>query len=289
MLLAETLRALAPRPGGRYLDGTVGLGGHAAAVLDAAPGCEICGLDRDDQALALARERLRPYGGRAHLFHCRYSRFAEALTELGWDTVDGALLDIGVSSMQIDENERGFSFYGDGPLDMRMDQHSGELSAWHWVNRESFARLKECIATLGEEPQAGVLPGLLWKPGRKLPSTALPNWLPWWKKPIRQPGAPRPDGHPATRTFQALRMAVNDELGELNRFLEQILAWLPIGGRLVVIAFHSLEDRMVKLAMRRWAEGCRCPRTCRCASAVTSRKCACCTKTDPGRGRMNLP
>ena len=129
VLPAETLEALAPRAGGRYLDGTLGMGGHAAAVLSAAPEGELCGLDRDEQALGLARARLVPFGGRAHFFHCRYSRFAEALKELQWDKVDGALLDIGVSSLQLDENERGFSFYGDGPLDMRMDQHSGGLSA----------------------------------------------------------------------------------------------------------------------------------------------------------------
>ena len=255
VLPAETLEALAPRAGGRYLDGTLGMGGHAAAVLSAAPGSELCGLDRDEQALDLARARLAPFGGRAHFFHCRYSRFAEALKELQWDKVDGALLDIGVSSLQLDENERGFSFYGDGPLDMRMDQHSGELSAWHWVNRESFARLKECIATLGEEPQAGRIARVIVEARQKAPidSTAeLAAYPPTWRAKARR--------HPATRTFQALRMAVNDELGELRRFLDQILAWLPVGSRLAVITFHSLEDRMVKQAMRHWAEGCRCPR-----------------------------
>ncbi len=260
VLLAETLRALAPKPGGRYLDGTLGLGGHAAAVLAAAPGSEICGLDRDAQALALARERLSPYGGRAHFFHCRYSRFSEALAELGWDKVDGALLDIGVSSLQIDENERGFSFYGDGPLDMRMDRHSGELSAWHWVNRESFARLKECIATLGEEPQAGRIARAIVEARQKAPIDSTAELAALVEKAYPAAWRAKARRHPATRTFQALRMAVNDELGELDRFLSQILARLPIGGRLVVISFHSLEDRMVKLAMRHWAEGCRCPR-----------------------------
>ena len=141
-----------------------------------------------------------------------------------------------------------------------MDQHSGELSAWHWVNRESFARLKECIATLGEEPQAGRIARVIVEARQKAPidSTAELAALvekaypPAWRAKARR--------HPATRTFQALRMAVNDELGELRRFLDQILAWLPVGGRLAVITFHSLEDRMVKQAMRHWAEGCRCPR-----------------------------
>ena len=260
VLPAETLEALAPRAGGRYLDGTLGMGGHAAAVLSAAPESELCGLDRDEQALGLARARLVPFGGRAHFFHCRYSRFAEALKELQWDKVDGALRETGVSSLQLDENERGFSFYGDGPLDMRMDQHSGGLSAWHWVNRESFARLKECIATLGEEPQAGRIARVSVVARQKAPIASTAElaalvekaYPPAWRAKARR--------HPATRTFQALRMAVNDELGELRRFLDQILAWLPVGGRLAIITFHSLEDRMVKQAMRHWAEGCRCPR-----------------------------
>ena len=161
VLMKETLAALQPvldagrdRPV-RILDGTLGMAGHSSAMLQAAPQAELCALDRDEEALELARRRLEPFGGRVHTYHCRYSQFEEALDDLGWDKVDAVLLDIGVSSLQLDEAERGFSFYGDGPLDMRMDQHSGAPSAWHWVNRESFDRLKECIATLGEEPQAG--------------------------------------------------------------------------------------------------------------------------------------
>ena len=267
VLLEEVLAALAPVADGRYLDGTVGLGGHASAILEAAPASELCGLDRDAEALALARERLSPFGERVHLFHRRYSEFAGALEELGWDTVNGALIDIGVSSLQLDEAERGFSFLGDGPLDMRMDAASGERSAWHWVNRESFASLKECIATLGEEPQAGRIARAIVDARQKTPIDTTAQlaalveqaYPPAWRAKARR--------HPATRTFQALRMAVNDELGELGRFLDSILAWLPLGGRLAVITFHSLEDRMVKHAMRHWAEGCRCPRhmpVCRC-------------------------
>lgn len=260
VLPVETLAALAPRANGRYLDGTLGLGGHAEAVLSAAPNVHLCGLDRDEEALAAARARLAPYSGQTHFFHSRYSDFATALASLGWDKVDGALLDIGVSSMQLDEDERGFSFNGDGPLDMRMDQHSTELSAWHLVNRESFAALKECIAVLGEEPQAGRIAGRIVEARQKSPIDTTAElaavvekaYPPAWRAKARK--------HPATRTFQALRMAVNDELGELRRFLDSILQWLPLGGRLAVITFHSLEDRMVKQAMRRWAEACRCPR-----------------------------
>ncbi|MDR1776230.1 MAG: 16S rRNA (cytosine(1402)-N(4))-methyltransferase RsmH [Desulfovibrio sp.] len=258
VLLTQTLAALSPRAGGRYLDGTVGLGGHSAALLAAAPDIEVCGLDRDEDALAVARERLAAYGRRVHLFHSRYSGFAAALKELGWAKIDGALLDVGVSSLQLDENERGFSFLSDGPLDMRMDRNSGEKSAWHWVNRENFVRLKECIATLGEDPQAGRIARFIVEARQKAPinSTAELACLvekaypPAWRRKARR--------HPATRTFQALRMAINDELGELEHFLKDILAWLPVGGRLVIITFHSLEDRLVKHAVRRWAEGCRC-------------------------------
>lgn len=265
VLMRETLEVFAPlwtEGDGpiRLLDGTLGLGGHSSALLAASPRVELCGLDRDEEALALAQQRLAGFGGRFHGVHCCYSEFEEALDSLGWDTVHGALLDIGVSSLQLDEAERGFSFYGDGPLDMRMDQHSGQPSAWHWVNRESFARLKECIATLGEEPQAGRIARAIVDARQKagidttaqLAEIVEKAYPPAWRAKARR--------HPATRTFQALRMMVNDELGELRRFLDAILRRLPVGGRLAVICFHSLEDRMVKQAMRHWAEGCRCPR-----------------------------
>lgn len=266
VLMKETLAALQPvldagrdRPV-RILDGTLGMAGHSCAMLQAAPMAELCALDRDEEALELARRRLEPFGDRVHTYHCRYSQFEEALDDLGWDKVDAVLLDIGVSSLQLDEAERGFSFYGDGPLDMRMDQHSGAPSAWHWVNRENFDRLKECIATLGEEPQAGRIARAIVDARQKSPIDTTAQlaalvekaYPPAWRAKARR--------HPATRTFQALRMAVNDELGELRRFLDAILGRLSLGGRLAVISFHSLEDRMVKQTMRYWAEGCRCPR-----------------------------
>ena len=259
VLLQETLEALAPREGGHYLDGTLGLGGHSKALLNAAPNSQICAIDRDTQAMNLARETLQAYEGRVHFFHARYSQFADCLRALDWATVDGALLDIGVSSLQLDADDRGFSFNGDGPLDMRMDRNGDGRSAWHLVNRESFERLKECIATLGEDPQAGRIARTIVEARQKAPIDTTGQlarlveqaYPAVWRKKARR--------HPATRTFQALRMATNDELGELGRFLDAILSWLPIGGRLVIITFHSLEDRMVKHAMRHWAEGCRCP------------------------------
>lgn len=260
VLLQESLAALAPRAGGRYLDGTLGLGGHAAALLEAAPEAELCGLDRDNQALELAASRLARFGSRAHLFHCRYSEFARALTELGWTSVDGALLDIGVSSLQLDEAERGFSFLGDGPLDMRMDRDSDARSAWHWANRENFASLRDCIASYGEEPQAGRIARAIVEARQSAPIGTTAQLAAIVERAYPAAWRARARRHPATRTFQALRMAVNNELGELAEFLDRILAWLPLGGRLAIISFHSLEDRMVKRAMRHWAEGCRCPR-----------------------------
>lgn len=260
VLPRETLDALAPKPGGRYLDGTVGMGGHAVALLEAAPGALLCGLDRDAEALERAGRRLAGFGDAARLYHLRYSRFEEALDDLGWDLLDGALIDIGVSSMQIDMPQRGFSFHGDGPLDMRMDQGSTELSAWHMVNRERFEVLRDRIAVLGEDPQAGRIARAIVDARQKAPIDTTGQladivaraYPPAWRAKARN--------HPATRTFQALRMAVNDELGELRRFLDAIMGRLRVGGRLAAITFHSLEDRMVKQAARAWAEGCRCPR-----------------------------
>lgn len=259
VLPRATLEALSPRPGGRYLDGTLGLGGHTERILRLAPGSNVCGLDWDVQSLELAEKRLEPFGDRIKYFHLPFGEFPSALAGVGWDSLDGALLDLGVSSPQLDNPERGFSFYGDGPLDMRMDGTSGKRTAWHLVNRGSFEELKNCIALYGEEPQAGRIArhivdarnqGSIDGTERlaEIISSAYPAA---WRKKARK--------HPATRTFQALRMAVNDELGQLRLFIDKILPFLSPGGRLAVISFHSLEDRIVKHAMRGWAAGCICP------------------------------
>ena len=261
VLLDECMEGLAIRPGGIYLDGTLGRAGHSWEIVRRLnAGGRLIGLDRDKTALEAARQRLAPYADRVTLVHSNFSRVAEVLDELGIPAVDGMLFDLGVSSPQLDDAQRGFSYMHDAPLDMRMDQHSGAPSAWHWVNRESFDRLKECIATLGEEPQAGRIARAIVDARQKSPIDTTAQlaalvekaYPPAWRAKARR--------HPATRTFQALRMAVNDELGELRRFLDAILGRLSLGGRLAVISFHSLEDRMVKQTMRYWAEGCRCPR-----------------------------
>ena len=263
VLLEEVMEALAPQrhgnDAGRYLDGTVGLGGHAEALLSrSGSATELCGLDRDSAALALAADRLKPFGDRVHLVQSRYSGFAHVLAELGWDGLDGALIDIGVSSMQIDEAERGFSFHADGPLDMRMNPKGGEAPASRLVNRASVEELKDLIARYGEDPQAGriaraIVDARAKKPletTRELAAVVENAYPPAWRRTARI--------HPATRTFQALRMATNDELGELEQFMDSILAHMNPGGRVAVIAFHSLEDRVVKQRMRAWAQGCVC-------------------------------
>ena len=261
VLLAEVVDWLAPRPGGRYLDGTLGLGGHSAAIMARADGrAELCGLDRDSDALEIAANRLAMYDGRVHFFHRRYSEFASALDELDWDAVDGALIDIGVSSMQLDVADRGFSFHADGPLDMRMNADGSEASARQLVNRIRIDELKRIIATYGEDPQAGRIAKAIVTARERQPIETTGQLAAIVEAAYPASWRARARNHPATRTFQAIRMAVNDEIGELETFLDGILGRMKPGGRLAVITFHSIEDRVVKHRMRRWAQGCICPR-----------------------------
>ena len=237
VLLEEAVSALSVRAGGRYVDGTLGRAGHAREIL--ARGGEVLGIDRDDAALAAVRAR--KFAGLAAVKgnHGDLRRIAGAH---GWDEVDGVLLDLGVSSPQLDEAGRGFSFLREGPLDMRMDR-SGGLTAADLVNGESAERLAEIFRTLGEESQARRIARALVaareKGTRFATTTALADFV---ARLVGRRGA----RHPATRVFQALRMAVNDELGELTRALEGGLALLKPGGRFVVITFESLSDRIVK-------------------------------------------
>lgn len=252
VLLEEVMADLALRPGGRFLDGTTGLGGHAAQILKLTPGAELCGLDRDAEALAVARERLSEYGDRVRLFHLPFAEYEDAMNELGWERVNGALLDLGVSSPQLDRAERGFSFREDARLDMRMDRSRGE-TAWDIVNRAPFDELKNIISSLGEEPMAARIARAIVDARRQgavdstteLAELVRRAYPPAWRRSARN--------HPATRVFQALRMATNDELGQLEKFLQTILQRLAPRGRLAIISFHSLEDRQVKRAMKKWA------------------------------------
>lgn len=261
VMLREVVEILGLRPGMRILDATTGLGGHTGGMLEAVGGqARVLGLDRDREALTEAARRLTRFGEAVRLVRTRYSRFPEVLGEAGWESVDAALLDAGMSSLQLDAPERGFGFASDGPLDMRMGVEDGGESAEALVNRASFARLREIIRNYGEDPQAGRIAraivaareeAAITTTGQlaKVVAAAYPAK---WRAMARQ--------HPATRTFQALRMAVNEELQELEAFLRAIPDYLAPGGRVAVISFHSLEDRLVKRAFRLEATGCICPR-----------------------------
>jgi 16S rRNA (cytosine1402-N4)-methyltransferase len=245
VLLEETLELLAVRPGGLWVDGTLGLGGHAEAVLRAtAPDGRLLGLDRDEEALERARERLVPFGARVRLEHADYREIPE---RLGDERASGILLDLGVSSLQLDDAERGFSFQREGPLDMRMDR-SARGTAAEIVNRMREGELADLIHEYGEEPFSRRIARAIAR-ARQTEAIETTTRL---AEIVRRaaPKSRRPGLHPATRTFQALRIRVNRELDGLGEAIERAAACLRSGGRLVVIAFHSLEDRAVKQAFR---------------------------------------
>jgi 16S rRNA (cytosine1402-N4)-methyltransferase len=268
VLLQEVLFWLRPERGGRFLDGTLGLGGHAHAILERGGGrVRIIGIDRDQSALEAAEERLRPYGSAARLYGGTFDRFPEFLEDAGWDGLEGALLDLGVSSMQLDDPERGFSFIQDGPLDMRMGSEPGGASAAELVNRGSLEQLKRIIYELGEEPMGGRIARAIVDARQKKPFETTLELAGTVERAYPAARRAKSRNHPATKTFQALRMAVNRELECLDGFLGRIFDFLTPGGRVAVISFHSLEDRMVKHAFRRSAKGCICP--------VTEPRCVC--------------
>jgi len=261
VLLREVIELLGIRPGMKILDATVGLGGHSRGMLEAAGGeGRLLGLDRDREALSEAGRRLAPYGDRVRLVRTRSSRFPAVLAEAGWEKVDAALLDAGMSSLQLDDPERGFGFLNDGPLDMRMGAEDGGETAEGLVNLASYARLCEIIREYGEDPQAGRIARAIVSAREKeaITTTARLAEVVWQAYPAKWRATARQ--HPATRTFQALRMAVNEELAELEAFLKAIPDHLAPGGRVAVISFHSLEDRLVKRAFRAEATDCICPR-----------------------------
>jgi 16S rRNA (cytosine1402-N4)-methyltransferase len=259
VLAREILELLDVKPGARVLDATVGLGGHARAILAAVPDAQLLGLDRDERALEEAAARLGEFAGRVKLVRQRFGEFPAALEEIGWDGVDAVLADLGVSSMQLDDPERGFSFLADGPLDMRMGAADGLAPAARLVNKASFEELRRIIGEYGEDPMAGRIARAIKSAREKAPieTTARLAAVVEAAYPAKWRALAR--NHPATRTFQALRMAVNRELEELAAFLGRIVGYLRPGARLAVISFHSLEDRMVKHAFRREAAGCVCP------------------------------
>ncbi|MEP7291737.1 MAG: 16S rRNA (cytosine(1402)-N(4))-methyltransferase RsmH [Chloroflexota bacterium] len=255
VLLDAVLENLLPpgHPIARVIDGTLGAGGHTAALLDQGVG-EVLGLDVDLMALEIARANLASYGSRAHLVHSSYASMTEAAASLGWRSVDAILLDLGVSSMQLDTAERGFAFRNEGPLDMRFDAGGSRPTAADLVNTLDERELADLFFRYGEE-----------RDSRRI-ARAIVHDRPYATTrdlaAVIERAAPRRYDqkiHPATRVFQALRIAVNDELGVVETTLPQAINLLKPGGRLAVISFHSLEDRVVKDAFRLASTECICP------------------------------
>jgi 16S rRNA (cytosine1402-N4)-methyltransferase len=245
VLSEEVLSHLEPKPDGVYVDATVGAGGHAVAILEAsAPSGRLLGLDRDPSALALARERLDRFGGRARLRQGSFADLADHLDEEGFGPVDGIVADLGLSSAQLDDGERGFSFSSEGPLDMRFDRGTGKTAA-ELINDLDVRELSDLIFNFGEERKARAIARRIVARRPIATTTELRRVVHSVLGPARRGGI-----DPATRTFQALRIAVNQELEALDAFLGQAAERLAPGGRLVVISYHSLEDRAVKWAFR---------------------------------------
>ena len=240
VLYKEIIHALQPIQGGRYVDGTLGAGGHARGILEAcAPDGQLLGLDVDPQALAIARETLAPHEHRIHLAQASYTTLTAQLQQLGWDEIDGIVLDLGASSMQFDTAERGFSFMQDAPLDMRFGPHATQTAA-DIVNKYPERELADLIYEFGEERDSR-------KIARSIVSKRPLHTTRELVAAIEAVSPRRGDRvHPATRTFQALRIAVNEELSSIKEVVPQAVAGLKSGGRLAVISFHSLEDRIVK-------------------------------------------
>ncbi|NTY63580.1 16S rRNA (cytosine(1402)-N(4))-methyltransferase RsmH [Mycolicibacterium sphagni] len=250
VLLERCVEILAPalaRPGAVLVDGTLGAGGHAERFLTQFPELRLIGLDRDPGALAIAGARLAPFADRLTLVHTRYDGIADALAEAGYpttDSIDGVLLDLGVSSMQLDQVERGFAYSKDAPLDMRMDTDA-PLTAAEILNTYDRGALTDILRRFGEEKFAHRIAGLIVEQRQKAPLSTTGELVEIIYRGIPAP-ARRTGGHPAKRTFQALRIAVNAELDSLSEALPAALDALRPGGRIVVMAYQSLEDRIVK-------------------------------------------
>ena len=253
VLYQAVLDLLKPVPGGLYIDGTLGSGGHTRGLLiDSSPDGLVAGFDRDPQALKLAKNNLAEFGERVIFIKDSYQNFQSHLNNLNWHSVDGILLDLGVSSMQLDTSERGFSFREDGPLDMRFDPDQA-FTAADLVNESTRDELADIIYSYGEEKQARKIADAIIANRPLVRTKDLAKIV---KKVARNP---KSKIHPATRTFQALRIAVNQELDDLASFLPRALDSLNTGGRLAIIAFHSLEDRIVKQFFRMESKDCICP------------------------------
>lgn len=266
VLLEEALEGLQCREGGVFLDGTLGCGGHTVAILERHPENRVIGIDRDTDALRLAGERLERFGDRVALYHERHEHFERILRQFFHierreniePCVDGILFDLGLSSLQLDRGERGFSFQTSAWLDMRMDRESGGKSAYDVINSYTETQLADVFFQYGEERQSRRIAKFIVEARAESPIEDTKQLADIVFRSI--PKRFHPEGiHPATRVFQALRIEVNDELRGLGDTLERAVKYLRPGGRICVISFHSLEDRIVKWSFRKLAKGCQCP------------------------------
>jgi len=258
VLLAETLKFLAPERGGFFVDCTVGLGGHTEAILKTSSDTRVVGIDRDQEALDFARKRLARFGDRFVGVHANFRDLKAVLERIEHSSASGILADLGVSSLQFDTAERGFSFRFDAPLDMRMDRQGGEKTAAYLLEHLPQEEIARILFEFGEERNSRRIAKAIVEKREQGKSIRTTKEL---AELIEANSRPRKKGqiHPATRTFQALRIAVNHELEGLDQFLEASIDLLQPAARLVVISFHSLEDRIVKRELRRLSGQCQCP------------------------------
>ena len=257
VLLDECIQALNIKPDGIYVDGTLGGEGHSSQIAARLTTGRLIGIDRDPKALKAASERLAPYADRVTLVHSNFSQLDEVLENLGIEGVDGILLDLGVSSPQLDEAERGFSYMADAPLDMRMNSEDS-LTAHEVVNTWPKEELRRILYEYGEERYAPQIAAAIERRRAEKPIETTLELVDVIRSAM-PPAALREKQHPAKRSFQAIRIAVNDELGAVGRVLEVAVPKLNKKGRLAIITFHSLEDRLVKNGMAANAKGCTCP------------------------------
>jgi 16S rRNA (cytosine1402-N4)-methyltransferase len=258
VLVKEVTEWIHGKDGGIYVDATIGSGGHAVALLETCPGIALLvGIDQDAQAVAIAKKNLAAFHKRATVVHGNFTTLKNILGTLHIAHIDGIIFDLGVSSMQLSDPLRGFSFMAEGPLDMRMDQNSA-VQAQDLVNTSAASELEDILRTYGEERWARRIARAILKhrSTRSISTTTELSRIVIGAIPARY----RPPSiHPATRTFQALRIAVNDELKNLNHALDEAVDMLNSGGRMGVISFHSIEDRIVKQKFQQWEKGCTCP------------------------------
>lgn len=251
--IVDLLSPALGEPDAVYLDGTLGMGGHAQAILERCPTARVVGIDRDQEALALAAERLQPYAPRVTFVHAIYDDVERALTEAGVDHVDAALYDLGVSSLQLDEADRGFSYSQDAPLDMRMDQSAG-LTAAEVLNTYDASDLEAVLRDFGEERFARKIVAAIVREREAEPFTTSARLVDLLKKVVPA-ASQKSGGHPGKRTFQALRIEVNAELSVWAAALPRAIDALAVGGRIAVLSYHSLEDRITKRVLAAGAKG----------------------------------